>query len=105
MLLENAPNEASLISPVLCLAIGQSGLRRLAELAQLEGVDASTLATNMVMYEIGQRTARARAGLTRRPAVDGVNPTAVCLACGRERQHAGQVRCSVCGGSWTMAVR
>lgn len=94
-------------SPILCLAIGQSGLRRLAELAELEGVDASTLATNMLMYELGQRVVRARAGLQRRAPMLAVNgtPTTVCMSCARTRTDGGEPRCPVCGGSWTTAIR
>src|SRR5262245_34501903 len=94
-----APTEALPVSPVLCLSIGQSGLRRLVELAALEGIDASTLATNLLMYELGQRVMYARARLATQQVPDDAPNTpvgVVCLACGRSRTDPRHTRCPAC---------
>jgi hypothetical protein len=100
----SAPIQPPPSSTVLCLSIGQSGLRRLVELAELEGIDASTLATNLLLFELGKQMLYARARLAQQQAQD-TSVAAVCLACGRERTDPRQGRCQVCGGSWTTAIR
>lgn len=87
------------------LAIGVSGLTRLAELAASEGLDISTFAVGLLMYRLGEQSALTIRSRREAPNGDQAVVDVVCLACGREQQDAGEARCRACGGSWTTAIR
>jgi hypothetical protein len=89
---------------VLVLTVGHSVFRTLVETAEREGVDVNSLGLGLLMLGLGRQTAYVSA---RRQATADDAPNAlvrvICLACGRPRAHATEVRCAHCGGSWCSA--
>jgi len=92
---------------VLILTIGHSVFRTLVEAAEREGLDVNSLGLGLLMLGLGRQSAYVAARHAQVTADDAPDTTigVVCLACGRARTDPRQIRCRVCGGSWTTAIR
>ncbi len=99
---------------LLPLPLGRSAYLKLVQVARREGLDASTLAANMVMYNLGATVATSaiKAGVSQRPGTNGTSAADLrpdlhrndrelrCMSCGRGRPASNPPRCPQCGGTY-----
>ena len=111
-MVDTLASESPQSGPVLPLVLGRSAYLRLLQVAQGEGIDPTTCATNLLLFQLGvssvfAATARAQSNGTNHvhaERADVVRQAVVCMSCARPRPSAAPARCPSCGGNWTLGA-